>query len=100
MRLLVSGHLGYIGTVMVPMLLVAPREVVHNRAFNIGRTDENYRIRELVEIVREAVPGSEIEYAQGGGPDPRCYRVDFGRELRELPDFRPTWTARDGARQL
>jgi nucleoside-diphosphate-sugar epimerase len=81
-------------------VLAAPREAVHNQAFNVGQTEENYRIRELAEIVRETVPGSEIEYASDGGPDPRCYRADFGKIVRVLPDWKPRWNARDGAREL
>ena len=81
-------------------VLVAPREVVHNQAFNVGQTEENYRIRELAEIVQEVVPGSRIEYAKDGGPDPRCYRVDFGKIHRQLPEFKPRWNARRGAEEL
>ena len=81
-------------------VLAAPREAVHNEAFNVGQTQENYRIRELADIVRETVPGSEIEYASDGGPDPRCYRADFGKIFRVLPDFKPRWNAREGAREL
>jgi nucleoside-diphosphate-sugar epimerase len=81
-------------------VLAAPREVVHNQAFNVGQTEENYRIRELADIVRETVPGSDIEYAADGGPDPRCYRADFSKIGRMLPEFKPRWTARDGAREL
>jgi nucleoside-diphosphate-sugar epimerase len=81
-------------------VLAAPREIVHNQAFNVGVTEENYRIRELAEIVRDTVPGSEIEYAADGGPDPRCYRADFGKIGRLLPEFKPRWNARDGAREL
>jgi len=81
-------------------VLVAPCEAVHNQAFNVGQTEENYRIRELAEIVREVVPGSTIEYATGGGPDPRCYRVDFGKIGRVLPEFKPRWRARQGAEEL
>lgn len=81
-------------------VLHAPRETVHNRAFNIGRQEENYRIRDLAEIVKETVPGCSIEYAADGGPDKRCYRVDFGRVVREVPEFRPRWTARRGAQEL
>jgi nucleoside-diphosphate-sugar epimerase len=81
-------------------VLAAPRDVVHNQAFNVGQTEENYRIRDLAEIVRETVPGSQIEYAADGGPDPRCYRADFGKITRLLPDFKPRWDARAGAREL
>jgi nucleoside-diphosphate-sugar epimerase len=81
-------------------VLAAPREVIHNQALNVGQTEENYRIRELAEIVREVVPGSRIDYATDGGPDPRCYRVDFGKIARLLPEFKPQWTARRGAEEL
>ena len=80
--------------------LRAPREKVHNQAFNVGRTDENYRIREIAEIVRETVPGCRIEYAKDAGPDARCYRADFSKIARELPEFAPRWDARRGAKQL
>ncbi|MDX1631377.1 MAG: SDR family oxidoreductase [Thermoanaerobaculia bacterium] len=80
--------------------LEAPREAIHDRAFNVGRTEENYRIRELAEIVADVVPGCELEIAEGAGPDERTYRVDFGRIAETLPDFRPRWTARRGAEEL
>lgn len=81
-------------------LLNAPVDVIHNQAFNVGADSENYRISELAEITRDTVPGSIIEYAEGGGPDPRTYRVDFGKFSRAFPDYRPRWTAREGAREL
>jgi nucleoside-diphosphate-sugar epimerase len=80
--------------------LAAPRDVVHNQALNVGQTDENYRIRELAEIVRQVVPGSRIDYAEDGGPDPRSYRVDFAKIHRLLPEFKPQWNARRGAESL
>jgi nucleoside-diphosphate-sugar epimerase len=81
-------------------VLDAPREVIHNQIFNVGRNDENYRIRELAEIVAQVVPGCSIDYAPGGGPDLRCYRVNFDKIGRLLPEFRPQWTARKGAQEL
>jgi nucleoside-diphosphate-sugar epimerase len=81
-------------------VLVAPRVAVHNEIFNVGRTDENYRISELAEIVRETVPGCRVEYAPGGGPDKRCYRINCDKFRRAVPGFRPQWTARQGAQEL
>jgi nucleoside-diphosphate-sugar epimerase len=81
-------------------VLSAPREKVHNQSFNVGRTDQNYRVSELAEIVRQTVPGCVIEYAPGGGPDKRCYRVDCGKLPRHVPAFRPAWDVRRGAKQL
>lgn len=81
-------------------VLHAPREVVHNQAFNVGLTEENYQVKELAEIVKQTVPGCEIKYAEGGGPDKRCYRVDCGKIAKVLPEFKPQWNARRGAQQL
>ncbi len=84
----------------VVAVLEAPREAVHNQIFNVGRNDENFRIRELAEIVAEVVPGCRVEYAPDGGPDLRCYRVSFDKINRLVPAFRPQWTARQGAQEL
>jgi nucleoside-diphosphate-sugar epimerase len=81
-------------------VLDAPTELIHNEVFNVGQTEENYRIRELAEIVAEIVPGCRIQYAPGGGPDKRCYRVNCDKIQRVLPGFRPRWTARKGAQEL
>ena len=81
-------------------VLDAPREAVHAQAFNVGRDDQNYRIREIAEIVKETVPGCDVAFAEGAGPDKRNYRADFGKIARVLPGFRPEWDARKGARQL
>lgn len=80
--------------------LEAPREAVHDQAFNIGRTTENYRILELAEIVAATVPGSRVEIAQGAGPDKRCYRVSCRKAETSLPGWDPQWDARKGAVQL
>ena len=81
-------------------VLQAPREKVHNQAFNVGRNEENYRIREVADMVQEIVPNSRVEYAKGGGPDPRCYRVDCSKIAAVLPEFQPKWTVRCGIGEL
>jgi len=80
--------------------LEAPAELVHDEAFNVGRTDENFQVRELADLVEEIVPNSTVEYAEGGGPDPRCYRVNCSKIAETLPAFRPEWTARRGIEEL
>jgi nucleoside-diphosphate-sugar epimerase len=81
-------------------VLEAPLDVVHNQAFNVGRTEDNYRIRELAEIVQQTVPNTTIEYASGGTADKRCYRVDCSKIQRLIPAFQPRWDARKGAVEL
>jgi nucleoside-diphosphate-sugar epimerase len=81
-------------------VLDAPKNAVHNQTFNVGSTSENYRISELAAIVQEIVPGCRIDYASGGGPDKRCYRVNCDKIQRVLPAFKPQWTARKGAQEL
>jgi nucleoside-diphosphate-sugar epimerase len=78
----------------------APQEAIHNEVFNIGRSIENYQIRDLADIVVETVPGSRVEYAADGGPDKRSYRVDFAKVERQMPNFQPQWTAKRGAQEL
>jgi nucleoside-diphosphate-sugar epimerase len=81
-------------------VLTAPRGLVHNQAFNVGRSDENYRVNELAEMVCQAVPGCTVEYAAGGGPDRRCYRVDCSKLPQHVPAFQPKWNVRRGIAQL
>jgi nucleoside-diphosphate-sugar epimerase len=81
-------------------VLEAPREVVHNQAFNVGRNEDNLRVREIADLVKSVVPGCRVRYAEGGGPDPRCYRVDCSKIVRKVPGFRPQWTVRQGVEQL
>lgn len=81
-------------------VLTAPIYSVHNQIFNVGSTEENYQIRELAGIVKKAVPGSRIEIAKDAGADKRTYRVDFSKLAKILPEFKPLWNARDGAKQL
>lgn len=80
--------------------LDAPEADVNNEAFNVGVVNENYRVRELADIVAETVPGCEIEYAKDAGPDTRCYKVDCSKLPRVIPAYKPQWNARKGARQL
>jgi nucleoside-diphosphate-sugar epimerase len=81
-------------------VIEAPRELIHNQAFNVGRTAENYRVRELAQIVCETVPGSTLSFAEGAGPDLRNYRVNCDKITRTLPAFKPVWDARRGAKEL
>ncbi len=80
--------------------LEAPRELVHNEAFNVGTTTENYQIREIAAIVEDVVPGSKVSFADDAGPDKRCYRVDCNKIASVLHEFKPQWTARRGIEDL
>ena len=81
-------------------VLEAPTELVHNEAFNVGRNEDNYQIRDLAQIVKETVPNCRVEYAPDAGPDKRCYRVDCSKIAKVLPNFKPQWNARKGAEEL
>jgi nucleoside-diphosphate-sugar epimerase len=74
--------------------------VVHNQAFNVGRNEENYQIRDLAKIVEDLVPDCRVEYAAGAEPDKRSYRVDFSKLAYTLPAFKPQWNAWRGVKQL
>jgi nucleoside-diphosphate-sugar epimerase len=81
-------------------VLAAPRERVHNQALNVGSTQENYQIRDVADIVREAIVGCSVKYAEDGGPDPRCYRVNCDKISTVLPGFQTEWTVRRGVAEL
>ncbi len=80
--------------------LEAPREAVHNEAFNVGREGENYQVRDVARIVGEEVPGCTVTFADGASPDARSYRVAFGKIAERLPAWAPRWTVRDGVREV
>jgi nucleoside-diphosphate-sugar epimerase len=79
--------------------LVAPVEAVNGEIFNVGADSENYRVREIAEIVAEVFPGCELSI---GAPsaDNRSYRVSFGKISTRLPGFQCAWTAKRGAEEL
>jgi nucleoside-diphosphate-sugar epimerase len=81
-------------------VLHAPRELVHDEAFNVGASAENYTIRQVAETIAGVVPGATASFAEGSGPDKRSYRVDCSKLARVLPDARPQWTVAAGAEQL
>ncbi|MBI9082528.1 MAG: NAD(P)-dependent oxidoreductase [Desulfobacterales bacterium] len=81
-------------------VLDAPADRVHNQAFNVGQTEENFRVRDLADIVARTIPGTRVEYAPDASRDQRCYRVDCSSIHRALPGFRPRWNVQKGAIEL
>jgi nucleoside-diphosphate-sugar epimerase len=81
-------------------LLEAPDEAVRGEAFNIGSDAQNYRIRELAEIVHARLPHCQVTFAEGASADPRSYRVDFSKFESAFPRCRFEWTAERGADEL
>ena len=79
--------------------LEAPREVVHKQVFNVGDSAQNYRVREIAEIVAGAFPGCRI-HTGNGDKDSRSYRVSFDKIRQSLPGFRCAMTAQAGAAEL
>lgn len=80
-------------------LLEAPLDLVHDEAFNVGRSTENYQVRDIVSMVAEAIPGTTVRYAEGAGPDLRCYQVNCDK-LERLPGYAPVWTVKAGIDEL
>jgi nucleoside-diphosphate-sugar epimerase len=79
--------------------LEADRAVIHGQKFNVGQNKENYRIREIAEIVAAVFPGCELSIGSSAG-DNRSYRVSFDKIHERLPGFSCNWDAELGARQL
>lgn len=81
-------------------VLEADRSLIHDQAFNVGRSEDNVQIREVAAMVRDAVPGSTLTFADGAGPDLRNYRVDFSKLESVFPHLKLGWTVRDGIDEL
>src|SRR5262249_9576426 len=81
-------------------MLQAPRELVHDQAFNIGRQADNVQVRDIAELVMSTVPGSVVTCAEGAGPDLRSYRVDFSKLSDAFPDLKLHWSVADGVTEL
>jgi nucleoside-diphosphate-sugar epimerase len=81
-------------------VLEAPRELVHDEAFNVGRPEDNVQVKDIADLVRDAVPGSRVSLAEGAGPDLRNYRVDFSKLAGTFPDLNLRWRVSDGVNEL
>jgi len=81
-------------------VIEAPRDLIHNEAFNVGRTEENYRVKEVADIVEDVVPNSKVTYASDASPDVRNYRVNCDKIMNTLTAFKPVWTVRAGVEEL
>jgi len=81
-------------------VLEAPRELIHNKAFNVGVTADNIQIKTIANLVGEVVPKCQVEFAAGASPDKRCYKVNCDRLPKVLPSFKPQWNVRRGAQEL
>ena len=92
-------HIGDISNAFIAVLK-APREQIHNEAFNIGRSEENFQIRDLANMIADIVPDCEVSFATGASADSRCYNVNCDKALNTLEHFKPQWTARKGVQEL
>ena len=92
------AHIEDISTAVVAALK-APRDKVHDQAFNVGGDSENYQVRDLAAIVAETVSGTSVEYAPGASADARSYRVSF-KKIKQTLGWTPKWNARSGAKEL
>jgi nucleoside-diphosphate-sugar epimerase len=82
------------------VMLGADIDRVHGQAFNVGSTKENYRVREVAEIVGSIVPDCVVTFADDAGPDARNYRVNCELLAESFPEFEPRWTVPTGVQQL
>lgn len=80
--------------------LEAPREAIHDEAFNIGRDEDNHQIRDIAKMIEATVPGARVTFAEGASPDKRSYRVSFAKAAERLPGFEPRWTVQKGIEEI
>ena len=81
-------------------VLDAPREQIHNQAFNTGADALNRQVIDLARLVAEAVPGTELVVRAIPSADQRTYRASFAKFARTFPDFAFLFDPPAGARRL
>ena len=67
---------------------------MNGEVFNVGRTSENYRKLDLVDLLRERVPEMNVEFVHRD-EDPRDYKVSF-EKVNERLGFTPQRSVADG----
>jgi nucleoside-diphosphate-sugar epimerase len=77
-----------------------PAAVVGGRAINVGGNAQNYRVRDIADVVQRLLPHAEVEYTGEVGDDPRSYRVSFDLLGELLPAFRLEHTLESGLEEL
>jgi len=93
------AHIDDIAQAMV-CALTAPRENIYNQAFNIGRNEDNYQIRDIASMVKNVTTNTDVTYTNEHGGDSRSYNVNFDKVLKHMPSFRPSWNLEKGVVEL
>jgi nucleoside-diphosphate-sugar epimerase len=78
----------------------APVSDVAGQVFHVGRPGENFRVRDVADMVRRVVPGCRVTVTGEHGADSRSYQVDFSKIGRVLSTYRPKWTLAEGVEDL
>jgi len=80
------------------MVLDAPPASVAGEVFNVGSSTENYRKLDIVELLRERLPQTSVEFVQKD-EDPRDYRVSFDK-VEQAIGFKVSRSVSDGIDEL
>jgi nucleoside-diphosphate-sugar epimerase len=76
-----------------------PREVLHKQIINVGDTKQNYRVREIAEVVARTFNGSRLSFGKSD-KDERSYRVSFEKIKRLIPEYQTKMDVESGAKEL
>jgi nucleoside-diphosphate-sugar epimerase len=80
--------------------LEAPRQLVHDEAFNVGRDEDNMQVGDVADLVAAALPGTTVTRAPDAGPDRRDYRVDFSKLKETFPALTFGWSVAQGVDEM
>jgi nucleoside-diphosphate-sugar epimerase len=79
-------------------ILQSDKEKINGQIFNIGSDDQNYRIKELAELVSSTL-SNKPSLDWYGDPDNRSYRVSF-KKARDVLGYVPRTTPKEAAKEL
>lgn len=81
-------------------LLYADAGAVNGVSINVGFDENNYQIKQVVEEVRTALPGSRVVYTHRHGADTRSYRVSFQKFKTLFPRITQRWPLKRSIRDM
>lgn len=80
--------------------LKVKKEAVNSKIINVGFDENNFQIKDLVEIVKNVLFNCNIAYTGEHGKDTRSYKVSFNKFKKIFPNIKQKWTLEKSVKDL
>lgn len=73
---------------------------VNKELFNIGFTQNNFQVKQIVDMIEKETKDSDIIFTGEHGSDTRSYKVDFTKFKKAFPKIKCSWPLQKSIRDL